>query len=35
MDYGGLSEIDIASKLIYFKTNEVTIFHDVKSGVTI
>jgi hypothetical protein len=35
MDYGRLSEIDIASKLVYFRTNEVTIFHHVKNGVTI
>jgi hypothetical protein len=35
VDYGGLSEIDIANKLVCFGTNEVTIFHGVKNGITV
>jgi hypothetical protein len=35
VEYGGLSEGDIARKLIYFGANGVIIFHGVKSGVTI
>jgi hypothetical protein len=31
VEYGGLNEVNIAMKLIYFGANEVTIFH----GVTI
>jgi hypothetical protein len=34
VEYGGLSEGDIARKLIYFGAYRVTIFHGVKSGVT-
>ncbi len=33
VEYGGLSEGDIARKLIYFGVNGVTSFHGVKSGV--
>ncbi len=35
VEYGGLSEVNIARKLICFSVDEVTIFHRVKSGVTI
>jgi hypothetical protein len=34
VEYRGLSEGDIAGKLIYFGANRVTSFHGVKSGVT-
>jgi hypothetical protein len=35
VEYGGLSEVNIARKLICFGVDKVTIFHGVKSGVTI
>jgi hypothetical protein len=35
VEYGGLSEVNIAKKLICFGVDEVTVFHGVKSGVTI
>jgi hypothetical protein len=33
MDYRGLSEIDIANKLVCFEADKVIIFHNVKNGV--
>jgi hypothetical protein len=33
VDYGCLSEMDIANKLVCFRANEVIIFHDIKFGV--
>jgi hypothetical protein len=35
VEYGGLSEVNIARKLICFSVDEVMIFHGVKSGVII
>ncbi len=33
VDYGCLSEMDIANKLVCFRANEVIIFHGIKFGV--
>jgi hypothetical protein len=33
VDYGGLSEIDIANKLVCFEIDKVTIFRNVKNRV--
>jgi hypothetical protein len=33
MEFGGLSEIDLVNKLVYFGANGITIFQGVKNGV--
>ncbi len=35
VDFGGLSEIDIVNKLVWFEANGITILQGVRNGVTI